>query len=262
MADADEGETPNNDTILSPEAMEEQATPGPPSSSPFAADCRQVDRNRSDSEDEGERRMSNSRRRYLEEAEEATREANRRADPGVVSNSASEEAALRAKALSARRRREAAEEELRLSIDQINRLDGSPDDGSSDMRLGRNPDTRGDGRRDRPDGAGIESDNSRRQGATPHGEARGNSGATTQSSRSDRRSQSPYEDNHRPNRGGRDASASRDREPQRGRPTQSGDSRQTPRQEVERQSTREGYGNQPNQDRNLRETYDGREGVR
>lgn len=106
MADADEGEIPNDDNILSPEAAEEQATPGLPSSPPFATDSRQVDRNRSDSEDEGERRMSNSRRRYLEEAEEATREANRRADPGVVSNSASEEATLRAKALNARQRRD------------------------------------------------------------------------------------------------------------------------------------------------------------
>ena len=101
MADADEGEAPNNETMLSPEATEEQATPGLQNSSPFATDRRQVDRNRSDSEDEGERRMSNSRRRYLEEAEEATREAKCRADPGVLSNSASEEAALRAKALSA-----------------------------------------------------------------------------------------------------------------------------------------------------------------
>ena len=265
MADADEGETPNNDNMLSPEATGEQSSPGVPSSSPFAPDSRQVDRNRSDSEDEGERRMSNSRRRYLEEAEEATREANRRADPGVEGNSASEEAALRAKALAARRRREAAEEELRRSIDQLNRLDNIPDDGPSDRRSGRNPDTRGDGRGDRnsePEGAGVGPDNVRRQGTTPHGEARDNSSLATQSSQSGRRSQSPYEDDPRSNRGRREASTSREREPYRGRTTQSGDSRQTPRQDVERQSMRGGYGNQPNQDRNLRETYEGREGNR
>ena len=182
-ADADEGETPINESMLSPEDTEEQATPGLQNNSPFATDSRQVDRNRSDGEDERERRMSTSRRRYLEEAEEATTEANRRADPGVVSNSASEEAALRAKAMSARRRREAAEEELRSNIDQINRLNSNPNDEPSDNRSGRNLDTRGDGRRDRNyehDGAGVESDNIRRQGAMPQGEPRGNSGSARQ----------------------------------------------------------------------------------
>ena len=254
-----------NESMLSPEATEEQATPGLQNNSPFPTDSRQVDRTRSDSEDEGERRMSTSRRRYLEEAEEATREASRRADPGVVSNSSNEEAALRAKAMSARRRREAAEEELRSNIDQSNRLNSNPNDESSDNRSGRHPDTRGDSRRDlnyEHGGAGVESDNIRRQGAMPQSEPRGNSGSARQSSRSDRRSRSPDEDNPRSNRGGRDASASREREPQRGRPIQSGDSRQTPRQEDARQTTREGYGNQPTQGRNLRETYDGREGNR